>query len=99
VCGSNQRGNTTSVWRLGSLLYVAQDDDEVVVKGGSNRRSRANLCRSKAIAAARRSEPAIDGRRQAWNIGPARDQHWTVLDGLPITADQMVVPIACPIGR
>jgi hypothetical protein len=37
-------------------------------------------------------------RRQVWNIGPERRHAWTILDDLPRTTDQRVMPATCPTG-
>ena len=44
-------------------------------------------------------QPAVDGRRRAWNIAPEDSHPSTGLDGPPITTDHRVMPAACPMGR
>jgi hypothetical protein len=35
-------------------------------------------------------QPAMDRRRQAWNVGPGDSHSWTAVDGLPISTDLRV---------
>ena len=42
---------------------------------------------------------AIDARRQAWNIAPARSHSWTALDSISMPTYQMLVPSGPGLGR